>query len=416
MNELFKTQSRSIPITKEMVWKAYCKVNSNKGSAGVDEESLINYQANLSKNLYKLWNRMTSGSYFPQPVLEVEIPKVGGGIRKLGIPTVNDRIAQEVIKTYVEPRLEAEFHEDSYGYRPNKNTHQALDKVRKNVKQYNYVIDMDIKSFFDEVDHELLLKALEKHVSERWVLMYIKRWLEIPIQTVDGLVNKQGKGTLQGGVISPLLANLFMHYVLDKWIEKHFPYITFVRYADDVVVHCYTEEQTKSIYQHIKQRLTSCNLRLSEEKTKIVYCKDYKRKENNKYPKKFDFLGYTFKPTSFKSKTGTNMYVGYECKISQKAQSQIIQRIRDLSIMKRTDIGLQEIAVTLNPKLRGIVRYYGYFHTYSLQSLLSQIQFRIMQWVRKKFKRFRGSYNKSYNWLNQIKESYPTLFYHWQFL
>ena len=223
MSDLFETKSKPIPITKDMVREAYRKVKANKGSAGVDAVSLKIFDENLSKNLYKIWNRMASGSYFPQPVKEVIIPKSNGGERKLGIPSISDRIAQEVVKTYLEPRFEAEFLPQSYGYRPNKSAHQALENVRDNVRQYAWVIDMDIKSFFDEVDHELLIKAVEKHVPENWARMYIKRWLETPIQTNDGLVQKQGQGTPQGGVISPLLANLFLHYVIDKWIEKTFP-------------------------------------------------------------------------------------------------------------------------------------------------------------------------------------------------
>ncbi len=250
MSDLFETKSKPIPITKEMVRAAYRKVRSNNGSEGVDEEDLTQFKENLSKNLYKIWNRMASGSYHSMPVKEVIIPKTsGGGERKLGIPTVSNRIAQEVVKSYLEPRLETLFLPNSYGYRPNKSAHQALAQVKENVRKYAWVIDMDIKSFFDEVDHELLMKAIDKHVPEKWVKMYILRWLEAPIQTKEGLVNKNGRGTPQGGVISPLLANLFLHYVLDKWIEKEYPTITFVRYADDVVVHCVSEAQSKFIYK-----------------------------------------------------------------------------------------------------------------------------------------------------------------------
>jgi group II intron reverse transcriptase/maturase len=271
MSDLFETKSKPIPITKDMVREAYRKVKANKGSAGVDAVSLKIFDENLSKNLYKIWNRMASGSYFPQPVKEVIIPKSNGGERKLGIPSISDRIAQEVVKTYLEPRFEAEFLPQSYGYRPNKSAHQALENVRDNVRQYAWVIDMDIKSFFDEVDHELLIKAVEKHVPENWARMYIKRWLETPIQTNDGLVQKQGQGTPQGGVISPLLANLFLHYVIDKWIEKTFPTIKFVRYADDVVVHCMSEQQSHYVLEGIKRRLTACKLRLSQENANSSY-------------------------------------------------------------------------------------------------------------------------------------------------
>ena len=301
MNLLFETESKTVPISKEMVRAAYRKVKSNQGSAGVDRESLEEFQQDLSGNLYKIWNRLASGSYHPQPVKEVEIPKANGGKRKLGIPTVSDRIAQQVIKSYLEPRLEAVFHEDSYGYRPLKSAHQAIKQVQENVRTYSWVVDMDIKSFFDEVDHELLMKALDRHVSEKWVKLYIRRWLESPVQTKDGrLLQKQGKGTPQGGVISPLLANLYLHYVLDRWLELHYPTVAFVRYADDVVVHCQSEEQAQEVLQGIRARLQECHLSLNETKTKILYCKDYRKKEKKEYGNKFDFLGFSFQPRMYR--------------------------------------------------------------------------------------------------------------------
>ena len=327
---MFETKSKTVPITKEMVKEAYRKVQSNHGVSGVDKERLEDFQANLLDNLYVLWNRLSSGSYFPKPVRSVSIPKSNGKKRTLGIPTVSDRIAQQVVKSYLEPRLEKEFHENSYGYRPLKSTHQALEAVTANIRQYSWVIDMDIKSFFDEVSHELLLKALECHVPEKWVKMYIIRWLESPSQQADGtLVQREGKGTPQGGVISPLLANLFLHYVLDKWLAKYYPNVTFVRYADDIVVHCSTEGEAKYLLGAIKLRLAECKLSLNEEKTQVVYCQDYRR-ERRKVKKKFDFLGFTFKPKTVKSKKG-NLILGYGCAISQSSQTRIIQGWKKLN-------------------------------------------------------------------------------------
>ncbi|HEY4964223.1 MAG TPA: group II intron reverse transcriptase/maturase, partial [Candidatus Saccharimonadales bacterium] len=275
---MFETRTSTVPITKEMVKAAYRKVKANHGAAGVDKESLAVYQEDLLNNLYVLWNRLSSGSYFPKPLRSVSIPKSNGKQRTSGIPTVSDRIAQQVIKSYLEPRLEAQFHSNSYGYRPLKSAHQAIEAVQENVRQYAWVLDMDIKSFFDEVDHELLMKALERHVEEKWVKMYIRRWLETPVQQPDGtVIHKDGTGTPQGGVISPLLANLFLHYVLDKWIEKHYPRVAFVRYADDVILHCQTEEEAKQLLEAIRSRLAECKLSLNEEKTKLVYCQDYRR-------------------------------------------------------------------------------------------------------------------------------------------
>lgn len=414
MTNLFTTESKPIPITKKMVKEAYRKVNSNKGSAGIDKESLEKFQENLLNNLYKIWNRMSSGSYFPQAVKEVVIPKTGGGERKLGIPTISDRIAQEVVKTYLEPRMEAIFCKNSYGYRPNKSAHKALEKVRENVRRYSWVVDMDIKAFFDEVNHELLLKAVDKHVSEKWVKMYIVRWLECPIQTSKGeLVQKKGEGTPQGGVISPLLANLFLHYVLDKWLEKEYPQLTFVRYADDVIVHCYSESQSLEVLNAIKNRLADCKLRLSEVKTKIVYCLDYNRMQRKDYPKKFDFLGFTFKPRSIKSKTGRGMYLGFGCEISQKSQSRITRFWKALELHRKSPLTIQDIADKVNSQIRGIIRYYGFATIRHLQGLFRNLEFRLAKWYRNKYKE--RSYRVAFKRMRDIKFNCPTMFYHWQF-
>lgn len=413
MIEMFETKSRTVPITKQMVKAAYRKVKANQGCAGVDEESLIMYQVDLQKNLYKLWNRLSSGSYFPKPVREVTIPKVNGSKRILGIPTVSDRIAQQVIKAYLEPRLETEFNDNSYGYRPLKSAHQAVESVRENVREYAWVIDMDIKSFFDEVNHELLLKALECHVEEKWAKMYITRWLEIPSQSIDGtLIAKAGKGTPQGGVISPLLSNLYLHYVLDKWLEKHYPTVAFVRYADDVVVHCNNEKEAKQLLDTIRQRLEECKLRLNEEKTKLVYCQDYRRKEKKDYKKKFDFLGFTFKPRSIAPKTG-GIFLGYDCAISQKAQTRIVSGWKKEHFHRQSSLTIREIATKINPQMIGIIRYYGKFKKWALRNLIRHFHFRLAKWVLNKYKGMKGSYKRAYKWIKEIKLSYPTMFYHW---
>jgi RNA-directed DNA polymerase len=412
MTDLFETTSKSIPITKEMVREAYRKVRSNKGSAGVDNIDLEKFNENLSKNLYKIWNTMSSGSYFPMPVKEVMIPKADGKLRPLGIPTISDRIAQEVVKTYLEPRFEKLFMPNSYGYRPHKKAHQAIAQVQQNVRKFDWLIDMDIKSFFDEVAHELLLKALEKHVQEKWVLLYIKRWLQTPVQTKNGLIAKQGKGTPQGGVISPLLANLFLHYVLDKWLEKTFPNVTFVRYADDGIIHCRTETQAINVLAAIKARLTECKLRLSEEKTKITYCKDYRRNQQNNYPKSFDFLGFSFKPMSKKSNNG-GMFLGFDCCISNKSRKRIINKWKTLNFHRHTSLNLQSIAQLLNPISRGVCNYYATINKWSVVQLFYHLELRLAKWAKNKFKSLKNSYKKAYQWLQGIKASHPTMFYHW---
>ncbi len=415
MTLLFEAESKTVPITKEMVRSAYVKVKSNQGSAGVDKQSLEDFQINLSGNLYTLWNRLTSGSYFPQPVKEVEIPKSNGGKRKLGIPTVSDRIAQQVIKSYVEPRLEAVFHEHSYGYRPMKSAHQAIQQVQENVRQFGWVIDMDIKSYFDEVDHELLMKALDKHVEESWVKMYIRRWLEAPVKTKEGqLLEKEGKGTPQGGVISPLLANLYLHYVLDKWLTLKYAHIAFVRYADDIVVHCQSETESQELHQAIKERLQACHLRLNETKTQLVYCKDYRRKEKKGYGNKFGFLGFSFKPTMYRSKRKEgSVYLGYGCEMSQEVRTGIVKEWKQKNWHRQSDLSLQDIAIRINVQMRGLINYFGRINSKGVHKLVRSLHFRIAKWAMNKYKRFRGSYVSAFNWLKEIKASYPDLFYHW---
>jgi RNA-directed DNA polymerase len=412
---MFETRTSTVPITKEMVRAAYRKVKANHGAAGVDKESLEEFQVDLLNNLYVIWNRLSSGSYFPKALRSLPISKGKGKKRTLGIPTVSDRIAQQVIKQYLEPRLEAEFHEHSYGYRPLKSAHQALVAVQQNVRDYEWVIDMDIKCFFDEVDHELLMKALDRHVEEKWVKMYIKRWLEAPMQQPDGrLIQKEGKGTPQGGVISPLLANLFLHYVLDKWIEKNYPQVAFVRYADDLIIHCQTEAEAIELLGSIKLRLAECKLRLNDEKTKVVYCQDYRRVKKSSFGKKFDFLGFTFKPRLIPSKNRKGgMFLGYGFAISQAAQSRLIEEWKKLNFHRRSTMTIQDIANEVNKKMEGVIRYYGKFRLWELRRLMRHFSFQLVKWVLAKYSKFKGSYTKGYQWLKTVRENYPTMFYYW---
>lgn len=403
-------KAKSIPITKLMVWKAYHKVKRNGGSAGIDGESLNLFQEDLSKNLYKIWNRLSSGSYFPPAVKEVSIPKGDGRERKLGIPTVSDRIAQEVVKCYLEPRLESVFVENSYGYRPLKSAHQAVEEVRKNVRQYAWVVDMDIKSFFDEVDHALIMKALDCHVDEPWVKLYIKRWLEAPVLLQTGEYKfKAGQGTPQGGVISPLLANLFLHYVLDKWFERNHPSISFVRYADDVILHCRTEEEAQTMLALVRDRLQSCNLRLNEEKTKIVYCQDYRRGKRD-YRKKFDFLGFSFQPRGVKSvRQDGGMFLGYDCAISSSSRKKVTDEIKHTNFHRWSTMTIEQIATKFNPKLRGWLNYYGKYKRRELSRVFQVFHFRLMKWVLNRYKSMRTSKVLAYQWIRTL----PKLFCHW---
>lgn len=410
---IFKEGTKSIPITKEMVWASYKRVRSNGGSAGIDQQSLSGFDRVRSKELYKLWNRMASGSYFAPAIRRVTIPKGGGKTRPLGIPTVSDRIAQQVVKTYLEPRLEAVFVENSYGYRPNKNAHTAIRAVQQNVRRYSWVIDLDIQEFFENVNHGLLLKALERHVSEKWVLMYIKRWLEAPVVLEDGTIKvSRGKGTPQGGVISPLLANLYMHYCVDKWLEKHHPSVIMVRYADDLIIHCRSHQEASLTLTGIKERLESCGLKAHPEKTKIVYCKKEGRNLKG-YPVQFDFLGFSFQPIRHRLRRGGS-FLQFDCKMSRKSKVRITQELRKLDFHNKTQRGIQDLAVLLNPKTRGWIQYYGKISRKSLNPVFYHLHHRLIRWILNKYKSFKGSKVKAVKWLRRVTASYPNLFYHWE--
>ena len=407
-------ETKSVPVSKEQVWLAYKKVRTNQGSAGVDQIGMEEYDAQRSKHLYKLWNRMASGSYFPPPVKEVEIPKKDGKVRKLGIPTISDRVGQMVVKDYLEPRFEKIFSQSSYGYRPGKNAHQALEVVLVNCRKTDWVIDLDIKGFFDNIDHDKLMLALEKHVSEKWCLLYIKRWLTTPVQTKTGeLVQKQGKGTPQGGVISPLLANLFLHYAMDKWLEQTHPTVKYVRYADDVILHCRNKSHAEHVLQALKGRMQTCGLELHPEKTKLVYCRDYRRQEKHETVK-FDFLGYSFQPRTVRSKNTGKLFLGFGCAISINSKKHIADKMEELDIVHLTHKSIVGVAQFLEPYIRGWVNYYGKFRISSLNPIFQLLRKRLVRWARQRYKRYKTSLNKAYGWLKRVKEQFPGLFYHWR--
>jgi RNA-directed DNA polymerase len=407
-------ETKSIPISRQDVWEAYKKVRANKGSAGVDAISMEEFDAKRAKYLYKLWNRMASGSYFPPPVKEVEIPKKGSKRRKLGIPTIGDRVGQMVVKNYIESRLEKVFSPNSYGYRPKKNAHQALESVRRNCWKTDWVIDMDIKGFFDNIDHQKLMLAVEKHVPEKWVLLYVKRWLNMPVLIKSGiLLEKQGKGTPQGGVISPLLANLFLHYALDKWLEKTDKTVKFERYADDAILHCHSKAHAERTLESVKGRMTTCGLELHPKKTKIVYCRDFRRKGEYK-DVKFDFLGYCFQPRTAKSRKTGKLFLGYDCAISIGSRKRIADKLEQLEIEKQSFRSIVGIAQYMNPMIRGWVNYYGKFRGSELSKVFRLLRNRIVRWARKRYKRYRTSLNRAFKWLERVREQFPNLFYHWQ--
>lgn len=391
--------------------EAYRRVKANKGAEGIDGESIEDFEGNLKGNLYKIWNRMSSGSYFPPAVKTVEIPKADGKKRKLGIPTVSDRIAQMVVKIYLEPTVEPYFHPDSYGYRPKKSAIQALGVARKRCWDYDWVVDIDIKGFFDNIDHELMMKAVGKHTQEPWMLIYVQRWLEAPAQEVDGNITKRSKGTPQGGVISPLLANMFLHYAFDEWMRRKYPGNPFERYADDMVVHCKTEEEATMLKEAIRERLLKCKLELHPEKTKIVYCKDSNRKGKGDH-EKFDFLGYTFRPRTSRNKNG-KLFTNFTPAMSDKAK----QNKKDVVKGWRKEIKptgiLEEFARIANPAVLGWINHYGKFHASELWSTMQYIDESLIRWAKGKYDTLKGSWKKGSQWLNGIKRRQPMLFRHW---
>lgn len=403
--------SKPYKIPKQTVMAACKKVKANKGSAGVDGKDFEKYEENLKDNLYKLWNRMSSGSYFPKPVKAVEIPKKDGGTRRLGIPTIDDRIAQMIAKLAIEPILEPLFHEGSYGYRPNKSATDAVGVARQRCWKYDYVIDLDIKGLFDNIDHELLMKAVRKHVKERWILLYIERWLKAPFQTETGETIPRIAGTPQGGVISPILANLFMHYAFDLWMTRNHRNNPFERYADDTVVHCRTEQEAKQLLAHIDERLHDCKLELHPTKTKIVYCQDKDRRKEYAVTE-FDFLGYTFRKVRIKDRLG-RLQMNFIASVSKKAEQALKDKVKALEIHKRTGSKIEMIAEMLNPILRGWINYFGKFNRSAMKRALDCVQRRLIKWAMCKYKHFRGHRRRAEEWLKQVKEREPNMFAHW---
>ena len=404
---------RVVPISYEMVAIAYQKVRKGGKTPGVDEESWEEFESKgVEKQLYVIWNRMSSGSYFPQSVKRVEIPKSDGSKRKLGIPTMRDRIAQEVVRDYMEKRIDTQFHENSYGYRPMKSAHDALRQVRENVLEKDWVVDMDISKFFDEIDHELMLKAVDAMLGEKWVKMYVKRWLEMKVETTDGEVElSRGKGTPQGGVISPLLANLYLHYTLDQWLDTHYPTVSFVRYADDIVLHCKTEEEARQLLISLGERLTQVKLRVNEAKTKIVYCKDYRRKGLHDKTQ-FGFLGFSFQPRVQQSKRepGTS-YTVYAAEISRANQQKIRGAIRESVNWRNTTMELDIIAARLNRKLRGWINYFGIFGKRDLRRTLLYLEAKLLKWIRRKHK---IGVRAGMLLLHNLRRKHPRKFFHWE--
>jgi RNA-directed DNA polymerase len=403
---------KSFDIPKSLVWQAYWSVKANKGAPGVDGQSIDDFDKDRDNNLYRLWNRMSSGTYFPPPVRAVEIPKPhGGGTRILGVPTVADRIAQTVVALQLQPRTEAIFHDDSFGYRPGRSAHDALERCRQRCWQKDWLLDCDIQKFFDSLEHRLVVKAVKANTDQRWVLLYVKRWLVAPLQLPDGTLQDRDRGTPQGSAVSPVLANLVLHYAFDMFLEREFPTVTFERFADDAVVHCVTERQARQVREALTERLAGLGLQLHPEKTKIVYCKDGKRHADYEHVS-FTFLGYTFQPRAMLGRNGKR-FVGFSPAVSAAALAKMSAEIRRWRLHLKTSHDLAGLAAWINPIVAGWMNYYGRFYRSQLYPLLQRINTYLMRWASQKYKRLRG-YRRFKVWWLRIVESEPGLFTHWR--
>jgi RNA-directed DNA polymerase len=408
-----RTTGKPFSIDKKQVYEAYKAVKSNAGSAGVDAQTIEQFEADLQNNLYKLWNRMSSGSYFPPPVRAVSIPKKTGGQRILGVPTVADRVAQMVVKQHIEPELDPVFLADSYGYRPRKSALDAVGVTRQRCWKYDWVLEFDIKGLFDNIDHELLLRAVRKHVTCKWALLYIERWLTAPMEHEDGTKAERKSGTPQGGVVSPILSNLFLHYTFDLWMARTHPDLPWCRYADDGLVHCRNEQEAQTLRAELQARLAECRLELHPTKTKIVYCKD--RNRTGAYPNvQFDFLGYCFRPRMVRRSRDNKLFCGFNPAVSSSALKAMRTTIRELNFRHLTQLSLVDIARRVNPLLRGWIEYYGRYAPSALYPLLRYVNQTLRAWMMRKFKRFAAHKIRAARFLERLARENADLFVHWR--
>lgn len=413
MNEL-KASGKPFVISKRAVWEAWEKVRANKGAPGVDGKTIAEFETDLKGNLYKVWNRMSSGSYFPPPVRAVEIPKGHGkGTRLLGVPTVADRVAQTVVAMELEGRVEAIFHPDSYGYRPMRSALDAVASCRRRCWATDWAIDLDIAKFFDSVPWDLMIKAVEANTEVPWVVLYVKRWLQAPLQLPDGSLRVRDRGTPQGSAVSPVLANLFLHYAFDVWMAREFPDVGFERYVDDAVVHCVSEVQAQTVLAALEKRMVEVGLELHPDKTRIVYCKDGKRRGSYEHTE-FTFLGYTFRPRGVRTKTG-RMFTGFNPAISKDALKKLGGQVRSWRLHRHTKASVADLADWVNPVVRGWMNYYGAFYRSALYPLLGRINAYLMRWLRNKFKRFRARKKAHEAWVRAVSAR-PRFFAHWAWI
>ncbi|HKS02663.1 MAG TPA: group II intron reverse transcriptase/maturase [Arthrobacter sp.] len=405
-------------IPKELVWQAWKQVKANGGAPGADGVTIGAFEKDLKDNLYKVWNRMSSGTYFPPPVRAVEIPKASGGTRVLGVPTVGDRVAQTMAALALEPRTEAVFHDGSYGYRPRKGALDAVAACRQRCWEKDWVIDLDVRKFFDSVPWDLMVKAVQANVTheQRWITLYVRRWLAAPIVMPDGRTKARDKGTPQGSAVSPVLANLFMHYAFDTWLEREFPLVEFERYADDAVVHCATEQQARRVLAALEERMAEVGLQLHPDKTRVVYCKDRNRRRKDCAETSFTFLGYTFRARQAPARQGNGaMFSAFLPAVSKDALKRMSEEVHAWRIHLRTGTELADIASWVNPVVRGWMTYYGRFYRTALNSLLQRINTYLVRWAKRKYKRLR-TFKKVRKWWEGLTARQPRLFAHWTWM
>jgi len=408
-----KSQVKPFEIPRSMVWEAYQRVKANKGAAGVDGQSVEQFGQDEKNNLYRLWNRMSSGSYFPPPVKAVEIPKASGGVRILGVPTVADRIAQTVVAMYLERLVEPIFHPDSYGYRPGRSALDAVARCRERCWRNDWVIDLDVRAFFDSVDHSLMLKAVRRHTDAKWVLLYVARWLKAPMRQPDGTLAARDRGTPQGSAVSPVLANLYLHYAFDMWLAREYPGVTFERYCDDAVIHCTSQAQAVKVRNALAARLAGVGLELHPDKTRVVYCKDADRRGDHEVTS-FTFLGYTFRPRLAKNRWGKH-FVNFLPAVSKDAVKAMGREMRSWHIARRSDKSLTDLARMFNSIVQGWINYYGRFYKSMLYPLLRRINEHLVRWACRKYKRLRRRERRAKELLARAAKRFPALFAHWRF-
>jgi RNA-directed DNA polymerase len=411
-----KLKGKSYDIPKRLLWDAWLKVKQNGGAAGADGVTIEQFEEDLSGNLYRLWNRMSSGSYFPGPIRAVEIPKRGkkDGVRVLGIPSVVDRVAQAAAAMALEPGVELVFHEDSYGYRPGRSPVDAVAVCRERCFRKDWAVDLDIRAFFDSVPWDLMLKAVAHHTDQKWIVLYVERWLKAPMQRPDGTLVPRVKGTPQGSPISPVLANLFLHYGLDAWMERTFPSVQFERFADDAVIHCVSESQARFVRDAVARRLVEVGLELHPDKTRIVYCKDSRRRGTYEEIS-FTFCGYTFRPRrAYNARTG-EVFTGFLPAVSPEKLTAMSRRVASWRLHRRTTLDLHDLAPGINLVVRGWLAYFTAFYPTAVIPLCQRIDRHLVRWARWKYKRLQRSGRHAWAWLYGVRSRNPEMFVHWQY-